>query len=369
MTVTHPLPAADQLLDDFENDSLESGASQQRRRTVASYVAQVRKFLLHEEPRVTYASLENPGRCKSFFRMLKSRHLAPSTIQNYINAVKKFISWLGHRQLASSQVTSHLSYLLNNELMSLKKNVRSHRLAVLELKTNNMLTTSQIALFKDRAAIIMDTYLQVVEQNPTYAPGVRSLIGLIVAYFCTVAGLRRSCFQFMQVNDVLNAVQSDGLFVIKLSHDKTVTFYGHAQLAITTSEIAWLKRYIRVRPELNGYTAGLQLLFFTTAGTAVDKLSCHVRKAFHKVIGATGVTITSIRSAVATVVSRRLDFQSQRTAAHCMGTSLQTIERFYAAARTPSESVTVRKALDSALLSHVTTREDFQAVPARPLER
>lgn len=282
-----------------------------------------------------------------FSRVLKNN--APTTKEHYIRSIRAFVRYLADCQprgvsLLDQAGLSTLARRLKQERAALSPVIALHRQALMRRKTEGMLRTSDISAFLQRAKVAIGAGLEELETGPKiHYSSVSSLVGLIVAYFTTVTGIRRGCFLHMTPEDVERAEEAgDEGLCISLGRDKTTHVYGEAQLPVKPDELAWLRRFATLRPRLPGFSdqgttdgtsAGPETFFFNSKGNPFTAMTVHVKAAYRRTLGRAGVTPTSIRSAIATVSERQLSDREQTNVAKSMGHRRKTRDKHYVGLR------------------------------------
>ena len=353
-------PDIESLLGDFESDLLPSCPTDQRRKNIrqrAKHVEVFLRFMGHDtsgtgavQPPAHLSYISDRTRLTAWFQRLY-KAWTPTTVSNYIQDVRRFIDYLKDRKPAGILVTfdnlDRLVRWLRLEREALGDHITAHRFKIMEQKSERMLTSSELNQHRTLAHNGIPQALSRIEDDPSSCAAVRDCVGLMASYFVSVSGLRRACFVNMTEADLNSAMPAgEDSKVVRLDHGKTRQTYGAARLNLTQEEYSWLLRFQAQRRHMTGFSADVRTMFFTSTGRAMEKMGCHVKRAYVRSINRSGVTITAIRSAVTTVADRALSLEQQATVSRSMGHSMITKNKYYAAHSTPDEVRETRLMLD-----------------------
>ena len=335
--------ALEELLEDFRCYQLPSSPQPSQSRAAGERARHARKFCLYmasgvHPPPGHLAYLKDWARFGAWFQQL-NRSFAPTTIANYVINCVRFMTYLKEMRPPGLGLTTYeveqVIHKLHVEREAMKEPLAEHRFRVLNAKSERLIGGPEMLKFMAAARRLIPAALAALRENPAWDRAATSCVGLMVAYLATLSGLRKGCFLFMSAADVTEAPAApgadDGARVLTLGRHKTQRVYGPAKMLLNKEEHGWLLQYARLRPHMPGFSEQTDTMFFNNKGRPMEKLGSHVKRAYLKVTNRAGVTMTAIRSAVATLAARRLSVDEQSTLGRSMGHSLQTRDRFYVA--------------------------------------
>ena len=288
------------------------------------------------EPPVHLLYLASQPRFAEWLGKLR-RSLAPTTVAGYLHNSLLFIIFLKRMRPTGMELTQYqlksIKLRLKMDKRHMREELADHRRGHLEAKTARLLSAAEMRQYLAAAKLKIPASLQVMEEDPKWSLQVNRCIGLLVGYLTCLSGVRKGCFLYMSNVDVLGAVlaggDDDGARVLTLGRHKTQRVNGTATMLLTQEEHGWLLAYGRLRPLMAGYSPGVNTFFFNTTGQPMERMTRHVTAAFSTLTHREGVTLTGIRTAVATLSARRLTVDQQTELGRAMGHSLPTRDRWY----------------------------------------
>ena len=285
--------------------------------------------------------------------------LVPTTVNNHLMDYRRFLAYLKLSLLPADIVgltASEIDLIANwvvNEKSALSPKIREHRFNTLEKKTTNLLTGADLVKFLDAAREAIPASLKALATDPRRLINVCHSAGLLAAYLLTYTGMRKSSIVGLQTRDVMTASlvrgSSDGARILRLGKHKTSPVYGPSRTVISAVEHAWLLDFVGRRRMMRGYQPENNFVFFNTNGQPMEKITVHVRAAYHRLLGRSGVTPTAVRTALATFAKRSMSTREQVQRARLMGQTVATRNNHYVAMESPDELMTARHALEKAL--------------------
>lgn len=284
--------------------------------------------------------------------------LVPTTVNNHLIDYRRFLGYLKLSLLPADVVgltASEIDLLANwvaNEKSALSCKIREHRFNTLEKKTTNLLTGADLVKFLDAARDAIPASLKALATDPQRLLNVYGSAGLLAAYLLTYTGMRKSCIVGLETRDVVAASlvrgSSDGARILRLGKHKTSPVYGPSRTVITALEHRWLLDFVARRRLMRGYRPENKLVFFNTNGQPMEKITAHVRAAYHRLLGRRGVTPTALRTALATFAKRSMSTRDQVQRAQLMGQTVATRNTHYVAMEGPDELMQARNSLENA---------------------